>query len=294
MDNLSIIAGPCSIGDENKEEIHKIAELEGVSGVRVVGLKSRTSIDETGKGMGMDFDAYRENQKLLRLGERLIMPPSIELAKELFEETGIAIATEIMNANLQIPHFEGWLPQRKLLAWQPSVNQLGWSVDEIRMQTQPNGWMVGIKNGKWTGTALEEARCGNNTIESTWKGLSTFATAEQNQNNVRLIHRGFDIPEKGSYRNMPIHEIAERVKLSTGLPMIFDPSHSYGPKLVDEIVDGTVDAMKMIMKNGQPLYDGILIEVGTSSTDTAQHITLAQLDELIDRVAQFRNLIKEI
>jgi 3-deoxy-D-arabino-heptulosonate 7-phosphate (DAHP) synthase len=294
MNDLSIIAGPCSIGEENKEEINKIARLEGVAGVRVVGLKSRTALDETGKGMGMDYEVYKQNQRLLKLGEKLITPPSVEFAKDLFEETGIAIATEIMNPNLQISHFEGWLPERKLLAWQPSVNQLGWTVDEIRMQTQPNGWIVGIKNGKWTGTNLEEARCGNNTIEATWKGLSTFAKAEGNQNNVKLIHRGFDIPEKGNYRNMPIHEIAERVKLSTGLPMMFDPSHSYGPKLVHEIVDGTVEAMRITMSNGLPLYDGILIEVGTSTTDTDQHITLSELDQLIDRVAQFRNLVKEI
>ena len=38
------------------------------------------------------------------------------------------------------------------------------------------------------------------------------------------------------------------------------------------------------------LYDGILIEVGRSKTDTEQHITVKELKELCCQLAEFRDL----
>jgi len=71
-----IIAGPCSIDYQNIEDIYKIAEIKvetktgkkkAVFGVRVVGLKSRTSYNPSGKGMGIDFEIYQKNlEKLIK------------------------------------------------------------------------------------------------------------------------------------------------------------------------------------------------------------------------------------
>ena len=71
--------------------------------------------------------------------------------------------------------------------------------------------------------------------------------------------------------------------------MYFDPSHSYGPKLRDQIVEGTIEAMAM--RDGQDfLYNGILIETGTSKTDTNQHISLEELEAMTKELGTFRNL----
>jgi 3-deoxy-D-arabino-heptulosonate 7-phosphate (DAHP) synthase len=289
--NLTIIAGPCSIDEQNAEETLDIARMDGINGVRVVPVKSRTSY---GSGMGIDGDVHQANEIALRnllMGKTqtldLAKPQSIEIARQIYEATGVMVATEIMDARLQLPMYKGILPERKLLAWQPSVNQLGWDVRALGLYTQDENWIVGIKNGKYTGATVEETRDGKNTAEPSWKGLASYATAA-NQNTV-LIHRGFDIAGKENNRNIPIHEVAMRVKQSTGLKMIFDPSHSYGPKLRDSIVDQTTLAMQICMQDGTYLYDGILIEAGTSKTDTEQHITVQELERLVDQVYQFRN-----
>ena len=72
--------------------------------------------------------------------------------------------------------------------------------------------------------------------------------------------------------------------------MLFDPSHSYGPKLRAKIVEGTIEAMKIKLDNGDWLYDGILLEVGTSTTDTEQHIAINELSNIIDEISKFREI----
>ena len=52
----------------------------------------------------------------------------------------------------------------------------------------------------------------------------------------------------------------------------------------------TVEAMKTKVDEENFLYDGILIEVGRSKTDTKQHITVKELKELCDQLAEFRDL----
>jgi 3-deoxy-D-arabino-heptulosonate 7-phosphate (DAHP) synthase len=76
-----------------------------------------------------------------------------------------------------------------------------------------------------------------------------------------------------------------------GVKLYFDPSHSLGPKMRDEIVNETVEAMKMKIDENNYLYDGVLIEVGTAKCDTHQHITVKELQELVDRLGEFRTLV---
>jgi hypothetical protein len=59
----------------------------------------------------------------------------------------------------------------------------------------------------------------------------------------------------------------------------------------DKIVDYTIEAMKMKISDTEYLYDGILIEVGTAKCDTHQHITVQELVEMTNRLAEFRTLV---
>lgn len=124
-------------------------------------------------------------------------------------------------------------------------------------------------------------------MEKTWLGIRTYVPAI---NDIIYIHRGVDVAEKGLYRNLPVHESAKKVKALSGMKMYFDPSHTFGPKMKDKIVEGTLDAMKMMSSEDEYLYDGILIEAGTSQTDTAQHITHAELQNLMNELSKFRNI----
>ena len=99
------------------------------------------------------------------------------------------------------------------------------------------------------------------------------------------------MPDKGEYRNAPVHTIAKRTKLATKAKLYFDPSHSFGPKMREHISYAVIDALKIKINEEEYLYDGILIETGTSSTDTEQHITVQELQTLVEKIATFRDVI---
>ncbi len=301
----TVIAGPCSIDEKNIKEVFRISEMEvknrrgkyqrAVAGTRVVGLKSRTELTDTGIGMGMDYHAVQKNIDVMIKGGGVAdfeIPPSAHMAKRVNDKTGMLIATEVMMPAVQLPAFEQMLPKGALMPWNPSVNQLGWQVHEMARFARRNNWHLGIKNGKWVGEALHVANSphftGKTTMEKTWAGLASYAG--KLSGNTILIHRGVDVPDKGNYRSFPVHRIAERTKRDTKLKLYFDPSHALGPKMRDEIVAATIEAMKMQTSWDGYLYDGILIEVGTSVTDTHQHITLKELEYLLKELAKFRNL----
>lgn len=303
---LSIIAGPCSIDDHNIEEVRQIAQIKvidqhgysqrAIAGTRIVGIKSRTEFDPSGKGMGIDFSVFQKNMQILANGgssKDFEIPPSIIMSEEIYSKFNLLIAVEIMSPFAQLPFFEGKIPKGKLLPWNPSVDQLGWPLLEMAMYAQKNGWHIGIKNGKWIGDHLQHANsstyAGKTTMEKTWTGLVTYAEHENGE--VILIHRGVDVPDKGDYRNAIVHEMAKRTKLATGKKLLFDPSHTHGPKLQRHIVASVLESMKMKINEEEYLYDGILIEVGTSTTDTEQHITLQELAILAQELARFRDVV---
>lgn len=126
-------------------------------------------------------------------------------------------------------------------------------------------------------------------MEKTWAGLASY-TGKLVGDTI-LIHRGVDVPDKGNYRSFPVHQMALRTKLATKLKLYFDPSHALGPKMRDEIVKATIEAMKMKISDQEYVYDGILVEVGTSVTDTLQHITLKELEYMLKELAKFRDLV---
>src|SRR5271155_2568091 len=111
--DLEIIAGPCSITPENAEEvIDEIAKIRtpdgqrAIYGTRVVGLKSRTSLDLQGDGMGIDSQVMQEALSLPHHERMKLTMPSVELAEEIAKQTGLLISTEIMIPHIQLPYWE--------------------------------------------------------------------------------------------------------------------------------------------------------------------------------------------
>ena len=300
--NVTIIAGPCSVDKNNVKQLLTIANIKIINmkgetqraiwGLRVVGLKSRTNFNSTGEGMGMDFDEYIYNANIAtkyKTPDDFKTPPSVEIVKNLIKETGLTVAVEIMDPFIQLPMYEKHIPNNKLLLWNPAVNQLGYKMYVMGIFAERNNWFLGIKNGKWLG---EISKGEVSTMEKAWEGQVSYATKEKKTSlcdRIIMIHRGVDIEGKGDHRSLPVHDSAKRVKKNTGTKMFFDPSHSFGPGLRDKIVEKTVEVMHMKSDNGY-LYDGILVEVGDSKTDTHQHITISELQTLVNEIAKFRNL----
>ena len=299
--SVKIIAGPCSINKENAKELKEIVSLNKgtylpIYGVRVVGLKSRTELKNNTSYMGIDFDTHVQIYNEMLNGNFNAINkanyPSVDIAKDILAVDGkMIIATEIVDPVLQIPVLARHIKQN-LLPWNPAVNQLGWQMKVIGEYAKKYGFSIGIKNAKNLGISAKDSEENNQTapLEKVWKGLATYTGIQEDKNRIFMIQRGVDEPDKGDYRNLPIHQCAKRVKQATDYQMLFDPSHSYGPKLRNKIVEGTIEAMKMKLDNGVWLYDGVLIEVGTSTTDTEQHITINELSNIIDGISQFREI----
>lgn len=295
---VSLIAGPCSISEGNLNEVYALSEMEvknrfgeaqrGVTGVRIVGVKSRTSYSEKEGSMGIDREIFVNNMRVYAQGggiKDMKMLPSITMTDEFIRKTGMMVATEIVAPLIQVPLCDKVLRDHELLLWTPAVLQIGWNLMEMYECSKHNAWKLGIKNPKWVG---KEGSDGLNSMEKTWLGIGTYVPQIH---DIIYIHRGVDVAESGQYRNLPLHDSANKVKKLSGKRMYFDPSHTFGPKLKDKIVEGTLEAMKMKISEDEYLYDGILIEAGTSVTDTEQHITHGELQKLVNELAKFRDIV---
>ena len=302
---VKIFAGPDSLDDFNLEEVYRMAEIKvngeaALYGARTVGLKSRTNFDHDNseKGfMGYDFEAIMQNFNIFGHGgnaDDLVPLPTVQMAEKLYQDTGLIPSSEIMLPAIQLACIKKSFANDPFLVWNSAVDQLGWHIRQMAGFAEEHGWIVGLKNGKWLGEEYKKAEkadfSGKTSIETVWDGLIDYASIAE---EVILIQRGCDLPAKGEYRNLPIHYTALRTKkrhMDKNLSLYFDPSHSLGPKMRDQIVDKTVEAMEMKMDDEHYLYDGILIEVGTAKCDTHQHITVSELQELMERIASFRTL----
>ena len=299
--SVKIIAGPCSISKENAKGLKEIASLNNgayrpIYGVRVVGLKSRTELKNNTSYMGIDFDTHMQiYNEMLNCNFNAINKanyPSVDIAKDILAVDGkMIIATEIVDPVLQIPILARHIKQN-LLPWNPAVNQLGWQMRIIGEYAKKYCFSIGIKNAKNLGISARDSEENNITapMEKVWKGLATYTGIQEDKSRIFMIQRGVDDINKGDFRSFPIHQCAKRIKQETGYNLLFDPSHSYGPKLRNKIVEGTIEAMSIKLDNGAWLYDGALIEVGTSTTDTEQHITINELSNIIDEISKFREI----
>jgi hypothetical protein len=299
--DLEIIAGPCSITEENTEEvINEIANIttpdgqRAIFGTRVVGLKSRTSLDLAGEGMGIDSQVIQEAMKLPSDERMQLKIPSVELAEKIVKRTGMVITTEIMIPHIQLPYWESKkLLQGKLMIWNPAVNQLGWNLFEMGEFAQKNDWNVGIKHGKFLGKdPLEVANHpeykGETSLEKVLIGLTSYIP--EMREDLIIIHRGVDVPGRGDYRNAITHEIMKRIKkkIPKSNRLYFDPTHSIGPVMRHKIIDEIMRSMQMKIGD-EFLYDGILMEAGSSSpVDLGEHITIDELKQLVIDLSKFR------
>ena len=304
---VKIIAGPDSVDENNLSEISEIASIEvdgkkAIWGTRVVGIKSRSVIDHTGTGMGIDMPVILKNIDLLRSGkgyniDDLQQLPSVEMAVKIVKETGMLVSTEVDLPAMLMPLLQkAGFPEDKLFVWNPAVDQLGWHVYELANVAGKNGWIVGLKNPKWLGESAAVAEkvdfTGETSLEKAWKGMVSYAAAAK---SIIMIQRGVDVDNKGDFRNVPIHNTAARVKrdlIRSGknVEMFFDPSHSYGPKMREHIPQAVIDCLKMKISDDEYLYDGILIEAGTAECDAEQHITIDELQWIVAEVSLFREL----
>lgn len=297
--DLTIIAGPCSITPENTEEIiNEIAPIttpdgkRAIYGTRVVGLKSRTALVE-GEGMGMDYEVVTQALNLPEDKRGKLSLPSVKLAEKIAKETGLLITAEIMIPHIQLPFYETEILHGNFLPWNPAVEQLGWNMLEIGAFAKRNKWSVGIKHGKFLGKdSLEKANHpeykGETALEKVMIGLTTYVPKLKGE--LIVIHRGVDVQREGDSRNAIAHEIMKRVKPKMPHAQIyFDPTHTIGPKLRHTIIPETLAAMKLTVGD-QFLYDGLLMEAGTSPTDTDEHVTIAELNNLVKELSEFRKL----
>ncbi len=299
--DLEIIAGPCSITEENVEEvINEIATIKtpdnrrAIYGTRVVGLKSRTAITKNDDGMGMDYPVIKKLFSMPQSTWKSVTLPSVELAEKIAKETGLLISAEIMIPHMQLPFYaKKKILHGNFLAWNPAVEQLGWNLLEISAFAKKNKWDIGIKHGKFLGNdPLEVANHpdykGETSLEKVLLGLTTYAG--DIDGDLIIIHRGVDVPGKGEYRNAIAHQIMKRVKPRVPhAKMYFDPTHSIGPKMRHKIIEETLAAMKMKVGD-EYVYDGLLMEAGTSPTDTDEHVTTKELNDLVQELSTFRTL----
>lgn len=286
---IYVIAGPCSIDTQNFQQLYFLAKLNFIWGVRVVGLKSRTSFNPKEEFLGIDFREYEKNFLSFYQRKTLIKNfPSLYLMKKIINETNLNVATEIMDPWIQLTAMSKVLPENKVFIWNPATNQLGWHIKVMAKFAREKKWYLGLKNPKWYGEEKSE----KNSMEKAWEGNFTFAKFYLPKKRIVLIHRGVEYDQKGAYRNWPVHNSAQKLKKTTQAKLFFDPSHIHGPKLKHKIIDETIKAMKIKINKDEYLYDGILIEAGTSKTDTYQHISLNELEILINKLTEFRELTK--
>jgi len=295
--DVFIIAGPCSINYNNIYIIDDIANIEinnkkVVFGTRIVGLKSRTEFHSDSKLMGIDCEIYLENldnfikNHSFKNFQKL---PSIDIANNAIKKYNILVSTEIMDPSIQMFTFDKYLPNDKVMVWNPAVNQLGWNQLIMSKFCKKNNWLLGFKNPKTLGGKYEEINKNNDSfyVKQIWSKLTTYTSFLSNDNKI-LIHRGVEIPEKGDFRSALIHDIAKKVKLETGCKLFFDPSHSYGPKLRDKIPNAIIESLQMKINEDEYLYDGIIVETGFSLTDNDQHISVEELTKVLKEVSKFR------
>lgn len=296
--SVKIIAGPCSIDFKNKTEVldsisFKIGGKTALYGVRVVGLKSRTEFDPKNSFIGIDIDEYDENSEVIKNGNfNLKIHKSVEIANEIQEKNkDIFVATEVVDSWVQCLVLSQFLKSKKAIVWNPAVNHLGFPIQVMARFAKQHGWKIGIKNGKSLGGSVfdSEENGKKMSLEKSWSGLESYASLIEKK-DIFMIHRGVDSESLSGYRNFPVHELCKRVKSNIKNEMFLDPSHIAGPKKRSEIVDFTIDAMKIKHELGGFLYDGILLETGTSKSDTDQHITHLELEEIISKVSSFRKI----
>jgi hypothetical protein len=311
---LEIWAGHCSENKNNIEETERIArqtirnprtgrQQRIVNRTRGVAFKSRTGLKDLLSYMGMDWKAIQANDTMYMEGkghlDYLLYPSLIHLSN-ISRATGVGVASEILMPHLQLPVWGRYFKGKSFQPWTAAVDSKGTSAMEFANWANRFGWDIALKNpkisGKRTYTELLTApqkEIEKTTVFSTWQGAWSWAGSNQ---NTTMIHRGVDMPSDlegmDTFRNLPIHRVAAALQAVTGCNLGYDPSHINGQGRKEHIVEDAIEAAQTINPfTGNPQYQVLLLEVGNSTTDTEQHITLNQLQQIGETVIQWRPLV---
>ena len=242
-----IIAGPCAA--ESREQIIasvKEARKRKVDFMRISLWKPRTK---------PGFDG---------LGESGI--PLLVEALNL----GISSATEVMLPEHAKAVMDAVLPvlkSRRLLLWIGSRNQNHHVQQEIaRVTSRDKRVLLLVKNQPWVD-------------KNHWEGIIEHVLAGGiSKDNLILCHRGFGPNGHNplGLRNIPDFEMSKRIKMKTGLPMVFDPSHTGG---------SVPNVLKLAKEASKHNFDGVMVEVHpdpkNALTDAKQQLTWEQFDRMV-------------
>lgn len=247
---LIIIAGPCAA--ESMEQISiciKEAKKRKVNFMRMSLWKPRTK---------PGFDGLREKGiDLLVQAAKLGVNPATEV---LIPEHAKTVMEAVFNK----------VPGIKLLLWIGSRNQNHYVQKEIaRVVARDKRAILMVKNQPWLS-------------EDHWEGIiGHVLDGGISKEQVILCHRGFtpNGVNPFGYRNVPEYSMAMRIKNKTGLPMVFDPSHTGGS--VPNVLRVAKEAVKYA-------FDGVMVEVHHSPkdalTDAKQQLTWSEFDTLLSKI----------
>lgn len=251
MQHPLIIAGPCAA--ESQEQINisiEEAKKRSIDFMRVSLWKPRTKPGFDGVGEeGIKF--------LIEAAKAGINPGSEVLVPEH--------AQVIMDTVLR------HTPQTKLLLWIGARNQNHYIQREIaRVAARDKRVFLMVKNQPWNS-------------EDHWEGIvSHVLDGGIEKDRLILCHRGFIPYEENpyGYRNMPEYAMSMRIKNKTGLPMVFDPSHTGG---------SVPNVIKLTKESTEHDFDGIIVEVHHNPekalTDAKQQLTWEEFDNLVPIVS---------
>ena len=182
---------------------------------------------------------------------------------------GVNPATEVIlpeQARTVMDEVFRGVPNCKLMLWIGSRNQNHVIQREIaRIAGSDKRVVLMVKNQPWSS-------------EDHWEGIvGHVLSGGIDKNRIILCHRGF-IPNginPCGYKNVPDYAMAMRIKNTSQLPMIFDPSHTGGE--VKKVIQITGEAMKHA-------FNGIIVEVHPDPvhalTDAKQQLTWKEFDQL--------------
>lgn len=245
--NKIIIAGPCAL--ESRElmlETVKEAKAYGVDYVRLSLWKPRTKPGYEGIG--------EEGILLIVEAAKMGVNPA-------FEPLMPSHAEKVVKAVLPV------LGNQKLLIWLGARNQNHVLQKEIaQIAAQDPRIMLMVKNQCWHN-------------EKHWEGIIEHVLESGiKESNLLICHRGFSPigSNPHEYRNVPDYDMAMRMKEKTGLPMLFDPSHTGG---------SVENVMRIFKETQQYSFDGYIIEVHPTPkhalTDQNQQITWKEFGDLL-------------
>jgi 3-deoxy-D-arabino-heptulosonate 7-phosphate (DAHP) synthase len=253
VSNPIVIAGPCSAeSDEQMDIAIEEASKREVDFVRCNLYKPRDipAFDGLGeKGAHLLGKVARAG---LNPALEVMMPEHVDMAMES-----------------ALPHLRAG---GKLLLWIGARNQNHIIQDEIakRASKDDRVWLM-VKNQPWV-------------AERHWKGILTWVLdagmpAERLLNCYRGYTPSYGDKNPEGFRNLVNFEEAMRVKEATGIPMLFDPSHT----------GGTVEnVLKMSELSAKFDFDGMIIELHHDPehafTDAKQQLTWQQYDQLLEKM----------